>query len=156
MKRSDNIIALQHRMSGINESNSYPYTLKFVERNPSDPPPSSMMPCLCILDLDEKVTGEKNRGASLPPIYEKRQYIAMEMWLKASNKAAASKELDVLLSCIRHRLFYDGITLGGKCLHVKEWEITRVLRPPTGDEPVVGYGMVISMDFIEDYGNITF
>lgn len=138
------ITTLQTRLSEV-EGNSA------AHRNPESPPDALSMPVINFFELDDVVKKTSSRGGY--PIYTRVLIVAMEPFIKASERGAESKELFVFNQKLKKKL-YEKVgntapnSLGGLCSFV-ETNASRVLRPGTG-ENVAGIGITIAITYIED------
>lgn len=154
MKRDRIVIEIIRRLNLIKEVNGYTFDLKMALRNPENEPSIDNMPMTNIFEFPEITLGEaKRRGASQPPIYTKELTVVMEHWYASDSRGSTTNDVYTYLSHSRKVLFLDGITLGRLCNNVEETEISRVYRPPIGNN-IVGIGQVLNFRFIEDFAEL--
>jgi len=148
----DSIISeVMSRLYQIKTTNGYAFTVKYVFQNPEDEPLVDAMPCINLFEFPEvTLEGTKNRGASSPPIYTKEFKIVLESWYSSATRANTSKDITTFLKYNRKVLFSDGINLGRLCALLEESEVSRVYRPPIGNN-VVGIGQVLTIRYVEDF-----
>lgn len=154
MKRDGIVIEILRRLNLIKVSNGYSFDLKMALRNPEDEPSVEDMPMTNVFEFPEINLGEaKRRGASLPPIYTKELTVVMEHWYVSASRGQTTKDVYTYLSSARKTMFSDGITLGRLCSNVEETEVSRIYRPPIGNN-VVGIGQVLNFRYIEDFAEL--
>jgi len=154
MKRENLVVEIMKRLYSIKTANGYVFDISMVVRNPENEPEIDHMPMTNLFEFPEITIDEtKRRGASQPPIYTKEMTIVLEHWYVSASRGETTKDIYKYLSSARKAIFQDGITLGRLCSGVKETEISRVYRPPVGNN-VVGIGQVLSIHFVEDFANL--
>lgn len=138
------ITVLQTRLSEV-EGNFAAY------RNPESPPDASSMPVINFFELEDKVIKTGSRGGY--PIYTRMLVVAIEPFIKASERGATTKELVNFVKKVKLKL-YEKVgntapnSFGGLCSFV-ETNASRILRPGTG-ENIAGIGIILAITYIEN------
>jgi len=152
MKRESLVIEIQRRLNLIKIANGCTFDISYVFRNPEEEPTPEAMPCTNLFEMQDAVTEERSRGTR-PPLYLRELTIILESWYKSVSTGVASKDILTFLKHMRTAIFSDGVTLGGLSLGISETEVSRIFRPPIGNN-VVGIGMVLRIKYLEDFSNL--
>uniref|UniRef100_A0A6M3MEZ2 Tail protein n=1 Tax=viral metagenome TaxID=1070528 RepID=A0A6M3MEZ2_9ZZZZ len=119
-----------------------------VARNTKAEPSVNDLPYIGIFELPDVVEEVSTRGATKPPDYRRRLSVMIESFIAASSEGASSQELFSFVEELKTKLYAGGPTLGGLCAF-KETDLSRVLRPPAGDN-TIGIGIALEIVYIED------
>ena len=154
MTRDSIVSEIMRRLLLVKVANGYTFDTRYVFQNPESEPLVESMPCVNLFEFAEiTLDHAKNRGASQPPIYTKEFQVVIESWYASSSLGRTSKDITAFLKSNRKAIFSDGITLGRLCSLIQETEVSRVYRPPIGNN-VVGIGQVLTIRFIEDFNSL--
>jgi hypothetical protein len=145
----DNIIKeVQKRLYEIKTTNGFDFDVALVTRNPEEEPSPEQMPMCQVFEFPEVTLQNSTRGGK--PIYTKELQIVVESWYNSDSQGSSTPDILKFLKYKRKQLFKDGVSLGGLASEMIEMEVSRVMRPPIGNN-IVGIGQVLQIKFIEDF-----
>lgn len=122
----------------------------FTARNPKAEPSAADLPAIQFFELEDVVEDVSKRGGL--PVYKRRLTVAVESFISAASEGASSKEILDFVSSVKKSI-YGGDASLGKGSEIRERELTRILRPPTGAN-VVGLGLVLDIIYVEDISKL--
>lgn len=150
MIRNEVVVEIIRRLNFITTANGYDFDFILASRNPENEPSPDRMPMTHIFEFPELTVESSKRGASVPPVYKKQFMVVLEHWYHSTNRGSTTPDILKFLRYARKVLFQDGTTLGGVCREVEETELSRIYRPPIGNN-VVGVGQVLRVTYVEDF-----
>lgn len=154
MNRDDAIIEILKRLNSIKITNGFDFDLSLIQRNPEEEPSGDRMPSISLFEFPDVTKSKNHRGSNLPPIYDREMSVILELWYKSDSEGETSRDIMKFLRYARYVLFSDGVTLGRKAHNIDEEETSRVYRPGIGNF-IVGIGMILVVNYLEDFSKIT-
>ena len=154
MKRDIAIIEILKRINSIKIANGFSFDISLIQRNPDEEPSGDYMPSVSVFEFPDVTISKNKRGASIPPVYQREMTVVLELWYRSSSEGETTRDIMTFLEYARYVLFNDGVTLNRKVNNIDEAETTRIYRPGLGNN-IVGVGMVLTVEYLEDFGTIT-
>jgi hypothetical protein len=154
VNRDDAIIEILKRLNSIKTTNGFDFDISLIQRNPEEEPSGDRMPSISLFEFPDVTKSKNRRGANLPPIYDREMSVILELWYKSTSEGQTTRDIMKFLRYVRYVLFSDGVTLGKKVHNIDEEETSRVYRPGIGNF-IVGIGMILVVNYLEDFSQIT-
>lgn len=154
MNRDNAIIEILKRLNSIKTTNGFDFNVSLIQRNPEEEPSGDRMPSISLFEFPDVTKSKNRRGANLPPIYDREMSVILELWYRSATEGETTRDIMKFLRYVRYVLFSDGVTLGKKVHNIDEEETSRVYRPGIGNF-IVGIGMILVVNYLEDFSQIT-
>lgn len=126
--------------------------VKYTARNPKAEPSVNDMPCIQFFELEDEPTKTNSRGVSQNMAYRRKMKVVVEAFVKGTTDASASQDLGKFMQELKKSLYTGGNTLIANSEFL-ETGMSRMLRPPVGDN-VIGVGIVLEIQYVEDIGKL--
>lgn len=121
--------------------------LGYSARNPKAEPSVDQMPVISIYEMNDVVVEARMRGTS--PTYKRKVELILEIFVSGSTENAATKELFDFVALVYTAIYRGGNNLNKKASLVNDLEMSRIHRPPIGDN-VAGVGIALEIFYIEE------
>lgn len=154
MTRDTAIIEILKRLNSIKIVNGFDFDVSLIQRNPEEEPSGDRMPSISLFEFPDTTKSKNQRGSNQPPIYDREMSTILELWYRSASEGETTRDIMKFLRYVRYVLFSDGVTLGKKVYNIDEEETSRVYRPGIGNN-IVGIGMILVINYLEDFSQIT-